>query len=111
MIPNNMQNVQAAADQVAAITGDTFTNELLCAEATQMASPQAQANFEGEWRVIDNNKRLSILGDSILAKVLCAAWSRTRKSHGKTTNLPDNRVQVFTMLSRSTLSYPMDDHT
>jgi hypothetical protein len=109
-IHNSMQNVQAAADQVAAITGYTFTNELLCAEATQMASPQVQASFEGQWRVIENNKRLAILGDAILAKALCATWFQTRKSHSEIMSLTNIHLQALTIFSGSPFSQLLDDH-
>jgi ribonuclease-3 len=77
-----MQNIETTASKVEAITGYTFTNKLLCAEAVQMASPQIRIVYNGSKQLLNNNKRLSILGNAVLAKVLCATWFGIRDDHG-----------------------------
>jgi ribonuclease-3 len=78
-----MLNVESAAALVEEMTRHVFANKLLCAEAVQMASPQTVVIYNSILGV-NNNKRLSILGDAVLAKVLCAAWFKARDSSGKT---------------------------
>jgi len=78
-----MHNVEATADLIEAITGYIFKDKMLCAEAVQMASPRVAVVYQGAFRGVDNNKRLSILGDTVLAKVLCAAWFAARDEHGE----------------------------
>jgi ribonuclease-3 len=88
-----MQDVEATAKQIEAITGYTFNNKLLCAEAVQMAAPQVAVIFQGEFRALANNKDLAILGDAILAKVVCAAWYAARDTNGKRTLFGVRNVQ------------------
>tara|TARA_R110002003_G_scaffold1868_10_gene23648 strand:+ start:4761 stop:5018 length:258 start_codon:yes stop_codon:yes gene_type:complete len=78
-----MLNVESAAALVEEMTRDVFANKLLCAEAVQMASPQTVVIYNSILG-LNNNKRLSILGDAVLAKVLCASWFKVRDSSGKT---------------------------
>jgi ribonuclease-3 len=73
-----MHNVQATAERIEAITSYKFTQKLLCAEAAQMASPQTAVIYDGSLIGVDNNRRLSILGDVVLAKALCARWYEAR---------------------------------
>ena len=65
----------ATADQKIAeaeqILGYSFTNKLLCAEAVQMAGPRAFLAISGAFQTLDKNHRLAVLGDGVLAKVLC----------------------------------------
>jgi len=81
-----MLNVNASASSVEAIINYIFRDKLLCAEAVQMASPHT-AVFHNGIRGVDNNKRLSILGDAVLSKVACAAWFQARDSSGTYSNL------------------------
>jgi hypothetical protein len=78
-----MQSVEAATEKIEAITGHVFTSKLLCAEAVQMAAPQTMAIYSGGLQTVENNKRLAVLGDAVLAKVLCAAWFKARDNRGK----------------------------
>jgi ribonuclease-3 len=89
-----MHNVYTTADRIEAMTGYTFTNKLLCAEAAQMASPQTAVVFEGRFRHVENNKRLAILGDTVLQKVLCAAWFETYDTHGRMSYLSSTFPQI-----------------
>ncbi|KAF1916448.1 ribonuclease III domain-containing protein [Ampelomyces quisqualis] len=75
------QDVDAAAAHLEAMTGHKFTNKLICAEATQMAGPQVQIVYEGKFHSVPNNKRLAILGNAVLAKVLCTAWFESTPGH------------------------------
>ncbi|KAH7066392.1 ribonuclease III domain-containing protein, partial [Paraphoma chrysanthemicola] len=68
---------------VEGITSHTFSNRLLCAEAVQMASPRTLVICSDGFRGVDNNKRLSILEDAVLAKVLCDAWFKARDANGE----------------------------
>jgi ribonuclease-3 len=77
-----MQNIETVANKIEAIIGYAFKNKLLCAEAVQMASPQIRIAYNGSRQLLDNNKRLSILGNAVLAKVLCATWFGIRNDHG-----------------------------
>jgi ribonuclease-3 len=72
----------------------TFANKLLCAEAAQMASPMVDVIFNGGFRGVDNNKRLAILGDAVLQKVLCAAWFKTHDTHGRKLHLSSPSLQI-----------------
>jgi ribonuclease-3 len=76
-------DVESTARSVEKLTGHVFTNKLLCAEAVQMACPQTPVTFNGI-HDLSNNKRLSILGDVVLTKVLCAVWYGTRGIGGIT---------------------------
>lgn len=83
-----MLRVKATASKVEAILGYTFINKLLCAEAVQMAGPRATVNvedgdsFASKFRQVDNNKRLAVLGDAVLAKLLCEEWYQTTDANG-----------------------------
>ncbi|KAF2822694.1 hypothetical protein CC86DRAFT_330464, partial [Ophiobolus disseminans] len=56
---------------------------MLAIEAVQMAAPRTAVFYNG-CAGVDNNKRLSILGNAILSKVLCAAWFQARDPTGHT---------------------------
>jgi len=51
-----------------------FINKALCVEAIQMAAPQVKVLFNGGRSIIQNNKRLAVLGDSALSFALCKKW-------------------------------------
>lgn len=70
-------DVDATAAKVEHLTGYNFTDKLLAAEAVQMAAPQV-AVIHGSIRDLQNNKRLSVLGDAVLTKVLCGLWFSAR---------------------------------
>jgi ribonuclease-3 len=74
--------VGAKAAQVEQLTGYVFTNKLLAAEAVQMAAPQIAVIY-GSFRGLPNNKRLSVLGDAVLAKTLCDLWFTARDRWGR----------------------------
>lgn len=74
-------NVKAA--QIEQLTQHTFENKLLAAEAVQMAAPKVMASSTMLLQGLSNNKRLSILGDVVLTKILCGLWFNARKKHGK----------------------------
>jgi ribonuclease-3 len=77
-----MLDGDSTARSVEAIIGYVFTDKMLCAEAVQMASPKAGVIYDGSIREVYNNKRLSILGDAVLAKVLCATWYKAQDGRG-----------------------------
>lgn len=79
-----MREIEAIITRGKHLTGHVFKDKLLCAEATQMAAPKTAVIYDGRYLGLDNNKRLSILGDAVLAKVLCAAWFNGLDANGRT---------------------------
>ncbi|KAI8932423.1 hypothetical protein NX059_010609 [Plenodomus lindquistii] len=75
--------------QIEALIEYTFANKRLAVEAMQMAGPQHVALINGNIRIIGNNKRLAVLGDAVLAKVLCAAWFKARDTRDKPLEVAD----------------------
>ncbi|KAJ4295131.1 hypothetical protein N0V90_007141 [Kalmusia sp. IMI 367209] len=49
----------------------TFNDKLLCIEAIQMSGPKACFVYNERFRMVRSNKRLAILGDTVLVQVLC----------------------------------------
>lgn len=78
-----MLDVNTKAAKVEQLTGYSFINKLLAAEAVQMAAPKVAIVYENPNRGVPNNKRLSILGNAILTKVLCGIWYEASGSRGK----------------------------
>jgi ribonuclease-3 len=79
-----MLDAGTIARSVEAIIGHVFANKMLCVEAVQMASPRAGFVRNGTMICgVSNNKRLSILGDAVLTKVLCAAWYGAQDGGGE----------------------------
>ncbi|CAI9629896.1 unnamed protein product [Alternaria burnsii] len=77
----------------------TFTDKRIAVEAVQMAAPKIACLHNNNFEGLDNNKRLSVLGDAVLAKVLCSAWYEARSSTGRV------RSQAqWTQLRNETLS-------
>jgi ribonuclease-3 len=62
----------------------TFANKLFCAGALQMAGSPGRLVFDGTVHSIDKNGRLALVGDSIMAAVLCSKWHDIRNSQGTT---------------------------
>lgn len=52
-----------------------------------MAAPQVAMVYDGVIQGVQNNKRLSILGNTVLAKVVCTAWIEARDQSGMTIDL------------------------
>jgi hypothetical protein len=69
---------EITAAQIELLTNHTFTDKLLAAEAVQMAAPNVAAISQSLFRELPNNKRLSVLGDAVLTKVLCGLWFNAR---------------------------------
>jgi ribonuclease-3 len=76
-------NIEAKASQIECLVGYTFTNKRLAAEAVQMAAPKIAIIDNDGFTGLDNNRRLAVLGDAVLAKILCAAWFKARDPQGK----------------------------
>lgn len=77
--------VNEKAAQVEQLTGYSFVNKMIAAEAVQMAAPHVAALYDS-FHLLPNNKRLSVLGDAVLAKVLCDIWYKARESHSMSTS-------------------------
>lgn len=80
----SLLDVSTKARQIEALIGYTFTNKRLAVEAVHMAAPQTAAIFDGHLVPINNNKRLALLGNAVLAKLLCATWFSARDPDGYT---------------------------
>jgi hypothetical protein len=76
-------DIEARARQIEAAIGYTFTSRRLCMEAVQMAAPQIAVIYNGTLKCLENNKRLSVLGDIVLEKLLCNAWFDARDQRGR----------------------------
>ena len=94
-----MQSVAAATEKVEGITSHDFTDKLLCAEAVQMAAPRVMAISPKAVLMVENNKRLSVLGDAVLAQVLSGAWFKARDDRGKTEQLVGAYESLLMMVS------------
>ncbi|KAJ4357102.1 hypothetical protein N0V95_002758 [Ascochyta clinopodiicola] len=98
----NLEAVNAKALEVQQLTDYTFTNELLAAEAVQMAAPQIAVVY-GSFRGLPNNKRLSVLGNAVLTKVLCGLWFNARDSSGNELTPTDWTILRNDILSNESL--------
>lgn len=94
-------DVNAKATQLERLTGYSFTNKLLAAEAVQMAAPRIDV-IHGSLRGLPNNKRLSILGDAVLTKVLCGLWFRAFDNRGE--HRPAPTLLAILLTSQATSS-------
>jgi ribonuclease-3 len=64
-----------------------FADKSLCVEAIQMAAPEVVVNFNGGRSIIQSNKRLAVLGDSVLSLELCKKWYQAGIDHSLSTAL------------------------
>ncbi|OAL57368.1 hypothetical protein IQ07DRAFT_484764, partial [Pyrenochaeta sp. DS3sAY3a] len=69
--------------KVESIIGYIFTNKLLCAEAVQMAAPTVEVTFANTHLHLENNKRLAVLGDAVMARLLCEKWYEAGYANGR----------------------------
>jgi dsRNA-specific ribonuclease len=76
-------NVEVKATEIESLTGYTFINKRLAVEAVQMASTRLAAVYDNKFDYVVKNTRLSILGDAVLASLLCGIWFNTRDRHGE----------------------------
>ncbi|KAI4713529.1 hypothetical protein J4E89_000975 [Alternaria sp. Ai002NY15] len=78
-----MIHIETKAREVEESIGYTFSDRRIAVEAVQMAAPQIALIHNGAFLGLNNNKRLSVLGDAVLAKVLCGAWFDARNPNGQ----------------------------
>ncbi|KAF2822555.1 hypothetical protein CC86DRAFT_80144 [Ophiobolus disseminans] len=78
-----MVDIDARISQIELITGYTFTEKPLCAEALQMEAPEVSYFISGSWHLVKKNKDLESVGDTIIAVVLCTKWYNFRDDQGK----------------------------
>jgi hypothetical protein len=78
-----MIHTETKAREVEESIGYIFSDRRIAVEAVQMAAPQIALIHNGAFLGLNNNKRLSVLGDAVLAKVLCSAWFDARNPRGK----------------------------
>ncbi|KAH7130271.1 ribonuclease III domain-containing protein [Dendryphion nanum] len=64
------------------IIGYSFANKLLAAEALQMAGKVRLFTVDGASRGVKKNIDLALVGNSILATILCKMWYQARDSQG-----------------------------
>ncbi|KAL1798162.1 hypothetical protein ACET3X_002199 [Alternaria dauci] len=95
-----LPRIDAKAADIETVLEYLFTDKRIAVEAVQMAAPQiACINNNNNFESLDNNKRLSVLGDAVLAKILCGAWFEARTPSGRV------RSQAqWTQLRNDTLS-------
>ncbi|KNG52765.1 ribonuclease [Stemphylium lycopersici] len=74
---------EAKASELEALIGYTFADKCLAAEAVQMEAPHIAVIMDNNFLGLNNNKRLSVLGDAVLAKELSSAWYKARDSHNR----------------------------
>lgn len=74
---------EAKASELEALIGYTFADKCLAAEAVQMEAPHIAVIMDNNFLGLNNNKRLSVLGDAVLAKELSSAWYKARDSHSR----------------------------
>jgi hypothetical protein len=79
-LQHNMSALNQSIAKVEQTFAHVFVRKAFCAEALQMSAPQALLAFDGGSYVIQNNKRLAVLGDAALALVLCKKWYKTGTS-------------------------------
>jgi hypothetical protein len=79
-----MINIETKSLEIESLVGYTFTDKRIAVEAVQMAAPQIASIYEStkSWVGLNNNKRLALLGNAILSKVLCGAWFEARDPSG-----------------------------
>ncbi|KAF2118211.1 ribonuclease III domain-containing protein [Lophiotrema nucula] len=77
-----MDDVNSKIAQAEHILAYNFGDELLAAEAIQMAGPQAFLPVGSRFRTVNNNKRLAIFGDVALATALCKKWYKSQDNFG-----------------------------
>jgi ribonuclease-3 len=79
-----MTNIDAKIARVEEIIGYTFTDKVLCAEALQTAGfPQDRLTITGTIHLIRTNSRIAVLGDAVMALVLCEVWFPYRNNQRK----------------------------
>jgi len=78
-----MIHIETKAREVEESIGYIFSDRRIAVEAVQMAAPQIALIHNGAFLGLNNNKSLSVLGDAVLAKVLCGAWFDARNPSGK----------------------------
>ncbi|KAJ4318683.1 hypothetical protein N0V94_004300 [Neodidymelliopsis sp. IMI 364377] len=96
--------VDTKAAQVEKLTDYIFKNKLLAAEAVQMAAPKIAAISKNSFIGLVNNKRLAVLGDVVLAKVLCSLWYDRHDSRGSELTLADWTTLRNDMVSNENLA-------
>jgi ribonuclease-3 len=79
-----MANIDGNIARVEQIVGYTFANKLFCAGALQMAGLPGRLILNGTVHSIEKNGRLAVVGDSIMAAVLCSKWHDIRNAQGST---------------------------
>jgi hypothetical protein len=77
-----LPKVEAKAEDIESLTGYTFLDERLAVEAVQMASTLITVVQNNSFGSVIKNTRLSILGNAVLASLLCDTWFNTRDLHG-----------------------------
>ena len=60
-----------------------FTNKLICAQALQMASKTTILGINDVVHCVENNERLSVLGDAVADWVMCKAWFNSRDQNSR----------------------------
>ena len=81
-IKSIIMNVDAKLALEERIINYTFTDKVLGAGTLQMAAPTVYLQVNGNMHSIPKNSDLAVLGDSVLATVLCKMWYEYRNAQG-----------------------------
>jgi hypothetical protein len=77
-----MANADTKIADLEAKIGLAFTNKLLGAESLQMAGAPGMVTIEDTTHIIPKNTRLAVLGDAVMASVLCSEWYNFHNAQG-----------------------------
>ncbi|KAH7135180.1 ribonuclease III domain-containing protein [Dendryphion nanum] len=90
--------------RVEQIIGYTFNNRLLCVEALQMSAPQQIVFLDKKNHIVEYNKRLAILGDLTLDKVLGKMWYERQNQFGLGLSLENWSTIRFDLTANKSLA-------
>jgi hypothetical protein len=91
--------LEPKASEIENIIDYVFSKKRLAAEAAQMAAPQIACIEDNTFRCLHNNKRLFILGESVLAKELCSTWFKKRGPQGRAPSPCSSRNALNALLT------------
>jgi hypothetical protein len=85
--PSTMANADPKIAQLEAVIHRVFTNKLYAAEGLQMDGLQpggtvGNVYVQGQLIKIEKNTNIAVLGDSIMASIMCEKWFNHRDTQG-----------------------------
>jgi dsRNA-specific ribonuclease len=79
VVTNDVDN---SISRVETITGYTFKNKLLCAEALQMKEPNCSLRIADVIHSVNKNRDLELVGDAVVNPVLVKMWYEASNHNG-----------------------------